>query len=1306
MQMNDISYEILDLFKKYGADKEGILKILEADSRPEVLYALSDIRRNLMDWMDFSGQENVLQLGSDYGVITGLLAERCDHVAVVDERDENLVVNQKMNDAYTNVSYIKAADFQKMETTEKEGKYDLVVLRSDRSEMDIKTIFTQAAFYLSEKGRLIFACENALGLSFLSGAVHDEDETAFTKGELEEAFKEAGLSRVEFYYPMPEYKRAASVYSDRYLPGKGDIPHVTAVYDRQRWACIHEDEISDKLVQEKAFGLFANAYLAVASKGAVSFKAVFAKYNRTRKEDFQIRTAILEENGKRYVEKTALTAAAESHIRSMSEKYEKLTSVNPAVKVLEPHYSKDNKAVRFGFLKGKTLAEILGEQITGKKAPVEALKAAMDRVFGQAVLKKEPFTPTDQFKEVFGDSEEILSLQDTSYEVSNIDGLFENLMETQDGLYCLDYEWVFDFPIPAGFIRYRNLVYFYYKYEGLLDYENAVQFLSEFGMDEKLAEIYASMEVAFQTWVHGDGTQGYMGNYKQRLVTLEELKAQEKELAQARERINQLQAEVEERNIQVKKDQEILRLTNNHVTNLEVMIKDLRHEVNELGKLATYLNGHEALVFKMRRKLGQQVNKAFPKGTRKRKILNYSFNTVKHPVKYGKMYATKEGRNLIEGDFKIGDGYLTGGHLSFPQYENPMVSIVIPCYNQIHYTYACLQSILEFTKDVTYEVIIADDVSTDATAEIGRFVDGLVICRNQTNQGFLRNCNQAAKAAKGKYIMFLNNDTKVTEGWLSSLVNLIESDDTIGMVGSKLVYPDGRLQEAGGIIWSDGSGWNYGRLDDPDKAEYNYVKDVDYISGAAILLSVDLWKQIGGFDERFAPAYCEDSDLAFEVRKAGYRVVYQPLSKVIHFEGVSNGTDVNGTGLKRYQVENSQKLKEKWADEFKKQCVNNGNPNPFRARERSQGKKVILVVDHYVPTFDKDAGSKTTYQYLKMFLKKGYVVKFLGDNFLHEEPYSTTLEQMGIEILYGDHWATGIWDWLKLNKDEIDVAYLNRPHIATKYVDFIKENTNIKVIYYGHDLHFLRLGREYELTGDIDIKREADYWKAIELSMMRKAAISYYPSYVEINAIHAIDRSIKAKAITAYVYDHFLGNIQEDFAKREGLLFVGGFAHPPNADAVLWFAKEIFPHIREQLPDIKFYVVGSKVTDEIKALEQPGNGIIIKGFVSEEELAGLYASCKVVVVPLRYGAGVKGKVVEAIYNGAPIITTSTGAEGIPQVGQVLEVEDDPKVFADKTVALYQDNDRCRQMCEETQRYIREHFSMDGAWKVIENDFSR
>ena len=130
------------------------------------------------------------------------------------------------------------------------------------------------------------------------------------------------------------------------------------------------------------------------------------------------------------MEKTPLTEKAAGHISSMSEKYEKLSKVNPGVKVLAPVYSEDKKAVRFEFLKGRTLAEILGEQIRGKKAPVEALKAAIDQIFGQAVLKNEPFAPTDPFKEVFGDSEDVLSLQDTSYEVSNIDGLFENLMET------------------------------------------------------------------------------------------------------------------------------------------------------------------------------------------------------------------------------------------------------------------------------------------------------------------------------------------------------------------------------------------------------------------------------------------------------------------------------------------------------------------------------------------------------------------------------------------------------------------------------------------------------------------------------------------------------------------------------------------------------------------------------------------------------------------------------------------------------------------------------------------------------------
>ncbi len=1061
-------------------------------------------------------------------------------------------------------------------------------------------------------------------------------------------------------------------------------------------------------------------------------QTLFVKYNRTRRPEYQIRTSILEEDGVRFVEKAALCPEGELHIASFKKKLEQLTGQNPCIKILAPQ-SVCGSCARFPFLQGQTLAELMGKKIQAgapaKEVLEEGLRLVFWGIFGEGdrpegydrddgpgkaagqeargpAVELEPFAITPYLTEVFGDAPGIRTLSDQSFHVSNVDGLFENLMVTEEGIWSMDYEWVFDFPIPVGYLRYRNLYYFYERYKEILGWTDIKAFLEDFGIGEELAALYRSMEEAFQTYVHGDSSQGYLRRYQQPVTELAALAQADKELARAKERVLQLQLEIEEKNTEIRKRNETQRLSNNHIANLETMIRDLRHEIDEMGTLLTYLNRHEAILFKVGRKIKGAVGRRFPKGTRRRKLLNYCIGTLRHPIRYGRLYLTVEGRNRIRGDFAVGEAYLTHGRLCFPKVTGePCVSIVIPVYDQIHYTYACLLSILEHTKDVSYEVIVADDMSADATRELEKYTENLVIVRNGTNQGFLKNCNYAAARARGRYLMFLNNDTQVTKGWLSALVDLIRSDPAIGMVGSKLVYPDGRLQEAGGIIWSDGSGWNYGKLDDPDKAEYNYVKDVDYISGAAILLSRALWEKIGGFDERYAPAYCEDSDLAFAVRRAGLRVVYQPLSKVIHFEGVSNGTDVNGTGLKRYQVENGEKLKEKWARELMAQCVNTGNPDPFRARERSMGKKIILVVDHYVPTYDKDAGSKTTFQYLKMFLKKGYVVKFLGDNFLHEEPYSTTLQQMGIEILYGEEYQTGIWDWLKEHGKDIAIVYLNRPHIAGKYVDFIKDHTDCKVIYYGHDLHFLRERREFELTGDIRKKRDSEYWKSVEFSMFYKASMSYYPSNVEVEAIRQIDGSIPVKAITAYVYETFLEKLDMDFARREGLLFVGGFAHPPNADAVLWFAREVFPLIREKLPDVRFYVVGSKVTDEIRALETTDAGIVIRGFVTEEELTRLYAACRLVVVPLRFGAGVKGKVVEAIYNGAPVITTSVGAEGIPLAKEVMEVADEGQAFADAVVRLYPDTEKLRQMAEKTQVYIRQHFSIDAAWSAIEDDLA-
>lgn len=227
------------------------------------------------------------------------------------------------------------------------------------------------------------------------------------------------------------------------------------------------------------------------------------------------------------------------------------------------------------------------------------------------------------------------------------------------------------------------------------------------------------------------------------------------------------------------------------------------------------------------------------------------------------------------------------------------------------------------------------------------------------------------------------------------------------------------------------------------------------------------------------------------------------------------------------------------------------------------------MVDHYVPTYDMDAGSKSVFAYIKLFLNQGYNVKFIGDNFYQSEPYTTTLQQLGVEVLYGPYYAQYWQEWIKENSKSFDYIFLNRPHISIKYIDFVKENTNAKVIYYGHDLTFLRLAREAETIGEKDFLDESKKWKKIEFSLMKKADMAYYPSEVEIDIIHDYDKKINAKAIPLYLFDD-IANADYSANNREDLIFVGGFAHRPNIDAVEWMAKEIMPLLRKKFLVLEF----------------------------------------------------------------------------------------------------------------------------------------
>ena len=626
--------------------------------------------------------------------------------------------------------------------------------------------------------------------------------------------------------------------------------------------------------------------------------------------------------------------------------------------------------------------------------------------------------------------------------------------------------------------------------------------------------------------------------------------------------------------------------------------------------------------------------------------------------------------------------------LALPEHRNPVVSIIIPVHNQWEYTYGCVKAIIEHTQRIPYEIIIADDVSTDETRELTRYVKNVVWVRNAKQLGFTLNCNNAARQAKGEYLLLLNNDTTVRAEWLDAMLETMRKDDKVGLVGAKLVYPNGKLQEAGGIIWSDASGRNYGKQEDPENPEYNYVKEVDYCSGACILLRTSLWNALGGFDPRFAPAYYEDPDLAFRIRQLGYKVVYQPKALVVHFEGISHGTNEQ-EGLKSYQVTNREKFREKWQHVLRRDHLPPGD-SVFLARDRAFKKGIVLVIDHRMLTWDKDAGSKATYQYIQLFLDSGHKVVFVPDNFQRLEPYATALQQMGVEVLYWPPYNSSQFvKWLQENGRHIRHVVLNRPNISQKHIGAVKKWTPAPIFYYPMDLHWLRAKNEYDVTKSEEALEQIRYWEKTEHEVIAASDVVLVVSHLEVEVLKQRFPYKDVRYVPLSSYEKVPVEEGAPFAQRSGVLFVGGAAHPPNIDAVQWYVRDIHPLVRTQLPTMSFYVCGERMNEVIQTKDA---SVKILGHVSDEKLAELYRSVRMVIAPLRYGGGVKGKILEALAHGVPLVTTTVGAQGLPTTGQSLLIADTPAEFAAVLRGVYQDEPAWTTQANAGMRYIQEYFS--------------
>ncbi|MBE9571653.1 MAG: glycosyltransferase [Proteobacteria bacterium] len=688
-----------------------------------------------------------------------------------------------------------------------------------------------------------------------------------------------------------------------------------------------------------------------------------------------------------------------------------------------------------------------------------------------------------------------------------------------------------------------------------------------------------------------------------------------------------------------------------------------------------------SLVWHLINRYRRLVERWLPQNTRRRRFYRLCVLAPVVLFREGPVSFCKKIAARLPGIEKPGRGMGSEGQsgktwhaLSFPHFDEKEVTIIIPVYNQCEHTFRCLESILK-NSTVPYEVILVDNASDESTAQMLDAMEGIRVIHNKENQGFVIACNQGAEAGEGKNYLFLNNDTEVTQGWLEAMLSPLEAKKA-GIVGAKLVYPDGRLQEAGNIIWQDGTGWNYGRGDEPGLPQYSYLKEVDYCSGACLLVRKDLWKKLGGFDQRYAPAYYEDSDLCFAARQKGYKVIYQPEARVIHWEGLSAGTDID-KGYKRYQQTNLNKFREKWQEVLSRDHFK-GPHDLYRARERGFEKRV-LVVDHYVPTFDMDSGSLRMFSLIKIFMELGYKVIFWPENKAYHERYTRELQRIGVEVLYGE---IDFEEYLKNYGQYIDLLFLSRPHIAVNFIYACKTLTKARIIYDTVDLNFVR----EERRAAVEAKESSQYWKDMELFMAHQADETLVVSPVEKEILEKEGLEGNVSVITNI---HTPESSYKPFDQRKGLMFIGGFVHLPNEDGIVWFVESVLPLIERKLSGIPLCIVGSHPTERVKSLAS--SDVIVTGYV--EDVGPYFEKARVFVCPLRYGAGIKGKIGQSMAYGLPVVTTSIGAEGMGLTdGHDALIADDEKAFAQKVIKVYQDRKLWETLSLNAMALIEKNYS--------------
>jgi GT2 family glycosyltransferase/glycosyltransferase involved in cell wall biosynthesis len=635
--------------------------------------------------------------------------------------------------------------------------------------------------------------------------------------------------------------------------------------------------------------------------------------------------------------------------------------------------------------------------------------------------------------------------------------------------------------------------------------------------------------------------------------------------------------------------------------------------------------------------------------------------------------------------------------IHFPAVDNPLVSIVIPGYNEFRTAYNCLKSISDNLPTCSFEIIIVDDGSADESLFAEFVLSGAVrLIRNAKNQGFVLSCNAGASDARGRYLLFLSSDTLVRPRWLDELADTFESVPNVGVAGSKLLFENGSLLQAGGIIWRLGDESQCGSHADPNDPRFSYLRDCDWVDGAALMLEKALFHKLNGFDELYASECFADADICMRIRASGKRVVVQPASEIVLLEGVSAEKDMRAGTTEQYQRINQRKFYQRWKETLESHRFHSEQQD--LEAERCVKRRAYFI-DETTLTPDQDAGSNAAWQHILALMRLGYKVTFLpAHNMAQLNPYTANLQKLGVECLYAPYYGS-VEEAFRKARVKPDLVYMHRFANAFKYASLVRHYfPGCFTVYSVADLHFLRQQREMAVAGTLSGAPEVT--EEAELAAMRQVDSVLVHSSVEADLLR---RKVPGLRVHTVPWAVLPRPSLIPFKDKSGYAFVGGYNHRPNVDAVLYLAREIVPLLNEVEPRIVGFLVGSNAPPEVASLAAQDLNFL--GFVPN--LTSVFHRLRCTVAPLRFGAGLKGKILESFAHGLPCVMTEMAAEGLNLPSQ-LEwlIARTPEEFSQKIRAVHQDESLNAQLSAAVLDFTRSNFNNDETERLLGEAIAR